>query len=390
MLRGTAPYEPPRIHVRESGAPSPLSKGLPTQANLVPFSSMLRLVLSSLFAVAAISASGAELSFRFDDFPLNETPPGFRSAVSGQGTLGAWKIVRDDVPSLIAPLTPNAPAEPKRQVLGQVSGDITDERYPLLIFEGETFGDFTFTTRFKLVSGAIEQMAGIAFRLQDENNYYYVRASGLGSTFRFFKVVQGQRSQPIGPEMPIARGVWHDLSIECGGNQIRLFLNGKQVIPAITDTSFRSGKIAFWTKSDSVSHFVDSKIVYTPKEGLAEKLLRDVRQQYPRLVALKIYTIPLGSAQPRLIATTEDEKLGRAGGGIELDVITRDSVYHGKQKRVATVTMPLHDRNGDTIAAVQLKLDSFRGQTQQNAIARATPIIKYMEQRVRSSEDLLD
>jgi hypothetical protein len=52
--------------------------------------------------------------------------------------------------------------------------------------------------------------------------------------------------------------------------------------------------------------------------------------------------------------------------------------------------MPLHDRNGDTVAAVRVLMRSFKGQTEQNAIARALPIIKGMETRIRSARDLIE
>jgi hypothetical protein len=35
-------------------------------------------------------------------------------------------------------------------------------------------------------------------------------------------------------------------------------------------------------------------------------------------------------------------------------------------------------------------MQSFRGQTEQNAVARALPIVKEMEARVRSAKDLLE
>ena len=52
-------------------------------------------------------------------------------------------------------------------------------RFPLLVFDGESFNDFTLTTRFKLVRGGLEQMAGIAFRLQDEKNFYVYKKAAV-------------------------------------------------------------------------------------------------------------------------------------------------------------------------------------------------------------------
>jgi hypothetical protein len=155
------------------------------------------------------------------------------------------------------PLTAQAPAVTRRAVLGQLSKDPTDERFPMLVYEGETFGDFSLTTRFKIVSGVAEQMAGIAFRWQDEQNFYVIRASALGRNVRFYKVVNGERSRPIGPEVEVARDQWHELKIHCKGTEIRCELNGREVLPPLNDSSFRHGRIAFWTKSDSL-HAADS------------------------------------------------------------------------------------------------------------------------------------
>ena len=64
-----------------------------------------------------------------------------------------------------------APSAGKRPVLAQLSKERTDEHFPMLVYEGETFGDFKLTTQFKIADGKDEQMAGIAFRIQDEKNY---------------------------------------------------------------------------------------------------------------------------------------------------------------------------------------------------------------------------
>jgi hypothetical protein len=197
--------------------------------------------------LSAMQAAAAEKTLDFRDSR-------FRSTVSGAGQPGDWKVITDG----------------ERSVLAQLSRDRTDEHAPLYIYDGESFGDFKITTRFKLVDGEVEQMAGIAFRLQDENNYYYIRASGLGNTFNFFKIVEGQRGRPIGAKVQIPKGVWHEMSIECKGSEIRASLNGKELIPPLGDHSFAAGKIAFWTKSDSVSYFADVRIISTPRERLAQ------------------------------------------------------------------------------------------------------------------------
>src|SRR2546425_7698963 len=196
----------------------------------------------------------AERHFDFSGAKLNEPPPGFRSTVSGEGQPGEWKIVEDQASAQGTLTNVNPSVTVRRQVLAQLSRDTTDEHFPLLIFEGETFGDFTLTTRFKTVSGSVEQMAGIAFRVQDEKNYYVVRASSLGKSFRFYEVVEGLRRAPIWPEIEIPSGVWDELAGDCKGKQIPCSL-GPEGLFAVKNNTFTEGKVGFWTKSDSVSYF---------------------------------------------------------------------------------------------------------------------------------------
>jgi len=352
---------------------------------------MLRLFVFLLIGCCCtLPAVGAERLVTLSETNLNETPAGFRSAVTGPGKPGEWKVILDEVPSLISTIIPNTTLPkanaPKRPVLAQLARDATDEHYPLLIFEDEAFGDFNLTTRFKTVAGTVEQMAGIAFRLQDENNYYYVRASSLGNTFRFFKVVNGVRSAPIGPEIEISKNVWHQLQVECIGNKIRCLLDDKEIIPLLTDNSFAAGKFAFWTKSDSVSYFTDTKIVYTPHEALAKVLIREMRREFPRVHAMRIYA---NRPELKVIAGTNEREIGMAGGTVEQQVIQKDSPFYGrKENKDVLLTLPLHDRNGDVIAALRLEMESFPGQTESNALARALPIAKEMEKRLHHEHDL--
>jgi len=355
------------------------------------FSGMLRLpVFLFIGFCCAFRAPGAERLLTLSETNLNAVPPGFRSAVTGSGKPGEWKVILDEVPPLITTIVPNTitpgGSVPKRPVLAQLARDSADEHYPLLIFEDEAFGDFNVTTRFKTVAGTAEQMAGIAFRLQDENNYYYVRASSLGNTFRFFKVVNGVRSPPIGPDVQISRNVWHELQVECTGNKIRCLLDGKEIIPLLTDNSFASGKFAFWTKSDSVSYFTDTKIVYTPHESLAKVLIREMKREYPRVRAMRIYA---KKPDLKVIAGTEEREVGMAGGTVEFQVMQKDSPFYGrKENKNVLLTLPLHDRNGDVVAALRLEMESFPGQTENNALSRAQPIVREMEKRIHNAHDL--
>jgi hypothetical protein len=217
-----------------------------------------------------------------------------------------------------------------------------------------------------------------------------VRASSLGNTFRFYKVSNGERGPLVGPELPVPSGQWHELTIECKENRIRCLLDGKEQV-SVTDkvNPFMNGKVAFWTKSDSVSYFTDAKVVYTPSVPPAQKMVREMTAKFPRLVDLQVYVPGTEGNPPRLLASKDPKIAGRNGARVELDVLQNGAIYHGKEKGTVTVTMPMRDRNGDPIAAVRVVMESFPGQTEQNALARAMPIVKEMQARVQTAQDLV-
>ena len=380
------------LHPSPTAVQSALAKSrndLPRGFLLIPFRSMVKYGLGLLLGAVALSAPAEELALDFSQYSLGASPTGFVSKVSGAGKPGDWKIVEDEVPAAFEPLSPNAPKTAKRFVLAQLAQETTDEHFPLLIYNGETFGDFTLETHFKCVSGSVERMAGIAFRVQDEKNYYVLRASAPGNSFRFYKVVNGERSPPIGPQVEIPSGVWHEMSVECKGNQIRCLLNGKELIPLLTDNSFSAGKIAFWTKSDSVSYFADTKINYRPRVPMAQTIIADMMQRYPRLIGLKIFGTNAVN-ELRVIASSDEKQIGDPGAMAEENVFAKGIPYYAKAKEAVSVILPLRDRNGDTVAALRIIMKPFPGQTESNVLARALPIVKAIEARIVSLKDLTE
>src|SRR5262249_13076871 len=143
--------------------------------------------------------------FDFGQMTLNQPPADFRTTVSGKGKPGTWTILMDE----IAPVEP-AKTQPavinQRAVLGQIAQDPTDDHYPLLMFDGETFGDFKLTTQFRMGWGTADRWGGLASGIKDEKNYYSVGASALGNIFYFLKFVNGQLIGPVGMKREITKG----------------------------------------------------------------------------------------------------------------------------------------------------------------------------------------
>ena len=332
-------------------------------------------------------ATAAEIKINFGDFPTNQSPPDFHSALAGGGKPGEWKIITSEVPSAFAPLTSQMPVFNRLNVLAQLNQDPTDERFPMLIYDKETFKDFKLTTQFKTVSGGLEQMAGVVFRFQNESNFYIIRASVLGNNLRFYKVVNGLRGNIIGPELNISNGVWHTLTVQCQGNQITCWLDEHLTMSPLNDSTFSDGKIGFWTKSDAVSYFGNTTITYTPRVPMAQTVVQDMMKKYPRILGLRIYTLN-DKGEPQILASKIEVEIGQPGTDAEKGAITSGGVYFGRGTGTVAVTMPLNDRNGNSMAAVRVQLKSFLGETQDAAVDRVRVYVKEIQAQMTSSEEL--
>ena len=336
----------------------------------------------------AWSVSGAELHFNFSDYADGATPTNFQAVLIGGGPPAAWKIVTDEVPPLLAPLTDKAPVVSRHGVLAQTSGDMTDERFPMLLFSREKFRNFKFTTRFKIVSGITEQMAGVVFRYQHASHFDVVRARALGKNVRFYKVVNGLRSDPIGPDVNVTAGVWHTLGVQCEGTQITVAYDDKLVMPALGDSSLTEGQLGFRTKSDAVAYFTDAWVDYTPIVPAAQLIVNKIVEKQTRIVGLRIYTLQTNDIT-RVIASKDIAELGKEGTDAEAMAIKDGAVSFGREKGIVVMTLPLHDRNGEFIGAVRVRLKSFFGETQDNALTRARMIVTEIQNQITSDKDLL-
>lgn len=352
----------------------------------------MRKLCLSLWLALAGSAFGAELKINFGDFAAGQSPTNFHSALAGTGQPGDWKIVMDESPSTFTPLMPQLTTTTpmtRRAVLAQLSQDPANEHFPMFIYDGKTFKNFKVTAPFKIVGGVAEQMAGVVFRYQNPSNFYVLRASALGRNARFYKVVDGIRSDPIGPTLDIATNTWHTLAVQCLGNQITCWFDGKALMTTLNDSSFSNGKIGFWTKSDAVSYFGNATVEYTPIVPAAQLLVRDILKKYPRILGLRIYTSD-EQGQIRILASKLESEVGQPGTDAEKNALANGTVSIGHGKGTVSVDMPLNDRNGEAMAAVRVELKSYSlAETQDMVLDRVRIIINEMQKRVLNKEDLM-
>jgi len=196
----------------------------------------------ALLAASLIAAPAGAQRVTFSDAPIGGLPKDFVTALTGQGRPGKWKVQED------------TSAEGQR-VLAQLDPDPTDYRFPLAIYMPTFPSDVEVTTRFKPVSGKEDQAGGVIVRLIDRNNYYLARANALEDNVQLFRVVRGSRQELAGADTKVASGVWHTLTLRAEGDRFSVSFNGKLLFTHADRTFNSPGKVALWTKADSVTRF---------------------------------------------------------------------------------------------------------------------------------------
>lgn len=137
-----------------------------------------------------------------------------------------------------------------------------DERgtYNLLWSGQRPFQNGSIEILVKALSGEVDQGGGIMWRVQDKNNYYVARINPLENNFRFYKVVDGERSEIASADYTADEGAWVSLKIEQQGNAFTGYLDGEKTLEATDDAIGAAGGVGFWTKADAATAFVVKSI----------------------------------------------------------------------------------------------------------------------------------
>jgi hypothetical protein len=179
------------------------------------------------------------------------TPAQFDFARTGQGGPGQWRVMADE-------------AAQGGRALEQSSTDKTDYRFPLAIYRPLSAKDVEVTIRFKPLAGEVDRAGGIAVRLTSPDNYYVVRANALEDNVRFYRVVRGRRIQLKSANAKVFANEWHTLGIKAQGDRFTISFEGKPLYSVVDKTFTQEGKVALWTKADSVTRFDTLEIVPLP------------------------------------------------------------------------------------------------------------------------------
>jgi len=118
------------------------------------------------------------------------------------------------------------------------------------------FKEGRLAVEFKIISGATDQTAGIAFNLKPDGTYQYARYNTRDGNVAVWKFENGKRDVLAHGELheQLAFGVWHRLSVEIKGRSVTATVNDKLRVTHALDRDV-AGRVGLWTKADSVTAF---------------------------------------------------------------------------------------------------------------------------------------
>jgi hypothetical protein len=199
-------------------------------------------ILAFIVLPVAGQAQNGVVEIDFSKMEPGRPPRDFDASRTGHGAPATWVVVADATAA-------------SGRAIAQTSTDRTDYRFPLAVYQPISPRDVEVTVRFKPLAGKVDQAGGIAVRMTTPDDYYVVRANALEDNVRFYRVVKGNRQQIAGADTKVASGEWHTLTLKAQGDRFTVSFDGKQLYTTEDKTSGNPGKIALWTKADSVTHF---------------------------------------------------------------------------------------------------------------------------------------
>lgn len=342
------------------------------------------LVISVFIIPISVAAQANGRTWNFDQDAVGKPAAGFAFALTGQGTVGQWVVMKE----------PTAPSQPN--VLAQTSQDNTDYRFPLAIAEDTRYKDLSLSVKFKAISGKVDQGAGLVFRLKDKDNYYIVRANALENNFRLYHVVKGRRVQFAGADFKVSSQQWHEIKIEARGDEFKCYYDGQLKITAKDATFSDAGRIGLWTKTDSVIYFDDLTAQdwlasnSTPPSGklYAQRLVDKLAADHPDLLRVALHMTPPNQSDNLIIACNLPERIGQKSDPEDLKAMRTGQSILLREGKNFDVTLPLHDAAGRTIGAIGLTFKPGPGEQDPAATRRARAMAGQIEKQIASAEQL--
>lgn len=143
-------------------------------------------------------------------------------------------------------------------------GEAQPVGFPLATVAGVKFSGGTLRMKFKLVSGGDDRIAGLAFGITPNHEYYFARYNTKDGNVAIWQFTKGERVRLAeGKEhLQLPLNTWHDLEVTVAGRQVTAVVNGTlRLTHELPETV--NGGVGFWTKRDSVTAFKSFSVTAT-------------------------------------------------------------------------------------------------------------------------------
>jgi len=216
-------------------------------------------VLVTLACATYQPAAGGEETATKIDLGRGEIGAGlneFDLPPSTAGRRGSWTLVRD--------------ASAGTGVAIEHAGMPTSEdQFSLAIYKAASLRNADVSLRLNAAGGKSEQGGGIAIRLSSRQNYYLVQLDALRDRVLLSLVDNGASKEIVDVDADVASGSWHTLAVRAKDNEFIVSLDGIWMFTAFDKTFSQPGRIALWSKGDSVTRF--DSITITPLPASEQK-----------------------------------------------------------------------------------------------------------------------
>jgi hypothetical protein len=120
----------------------------------------------------------------------------------------------------------------------------------------ENFAGGTARVQFKLIAGASDQLAGLAFNLRPSGEYLAVRYNTKDGNVALWKYIDGARARIAegADHLQLPLDAWHTIELTVAGRKVSGVVNGRLRLDHVLDEPV-GGRVGFWAKPDSVSAF---------------------------------------------------------------------------------------------------------------------------------------
>jgi hypothetical protein len=209
-------------------------------------------VLFSLLAVACVTCVELRASPQDPASSIDIGTIGIGTAPSEFDlSQGKWRVVAD--------------ATAKAGLAVEQFGEQTvEDRFPLAIYKPASLKNAEINLRLKTVGGKSDQGGGVAVRLTGPQDYYLVQLDALRDRVVFSRVSEGSSEEIVGVDADIASQSWHTLTVRAVDNEFTVSVDGTWVFTGFDQTLSQAGRIALWTKGDSVTRFDQIEIAPLP------------------------------------------------------------------------------------------------------------------------------